>query len=114
MGCEAEDGPRGAAHRDAAPDGRRPAHDPGAAAADREAKGSGEVRAEDVDPRVGARSKAAHLAAEPWAADRERERDEREPDAGVDELPEATAADGGLVVDPEPSAVRAEERDRVA
>jgi hypothetical protein len=114
MRGEAKDGSRRAAHRDAAPDGSRAARDPGESAVDRNAEPSFDVRAEEVEPHACAWGKAVHLAAEPWAADRERERREREPGAHVHELPEETAAQGGLVVDPEPSAGRAEERDRVA
>src|SRR4051812_47799216 len=74
MRCKAKDGPRRAAYRDAAPDGISDACDPGAGAVDRNAERSGEVWAEKVEPCAGARDNAVHLAAEPWAADRERER----------------------------------------
>ena len=109
MRGEAKEGPRRAAHRDAAPDASSAARDPGAGAVDRKAERSGEVRAEEVEPHAGAWGQAAHLAAALRAAEGERIRREREPGAHVHELPEETAAEGGFVGDPEPSTGRAEE-----
>lgn len=114
MRGEAKEGPRRAAHRDAAPEGGRVARDLGAGAVDRNAEGSREVRAEEVESHARAWGQAAHLAAEPCAAEGERVRREREPGAQVHPLPEETAAEGGLVVDPKPSAGCAKERGRVA
>ena len=68
MRGEAKDGPRRAAHRDAAPDASSAARDPGAGAVDRKAERSGEVRAEEVEPRADAWGKAAHLAGSSDAA----------------------------------------------
>ena len=68
---EAKDGPGRAAYRDAAPDDTCAARDPGAGAIDRNAEGSGEVRAEEIEPDACAGRKATHLAAERYAAEGE-------------------------------------------
>src|SRR5262249_41262139 len=111
---EAKDGPSSAAHGDAAPHGSSAARDEGAPAIDRDAEAAGEAGAEGARAEGSPRDDAAHRAAQPWAADREREGDERGAGAQVPPPPEEAAADGRLAVDPEPPAVRTEERDRLA